>query len=76
MGTSSSPSMWEVIEVVIWANNTELGREIYRLIDKIVLTHVCCSGNESEMVEKAVWLAEHIGTFPMKVLLSTLSKLA
>jgi hypothetical protein len=34
------------------------------------------SSNGSEKVEKAVWLAEHIGTFPTEVFLSTISKLA
>jgi hypothetical protein len=33
------------------------------------------SSNGSDMVDKAVWLAEHIGTFPMEVFLFTISKL-
>jgi hypothetical protein len=39
-----------------------------------ILRNLADSSNGSEKVEKAVWLAEHSGTFPTEVFLSTISK--
>jgi len=41
-----------------------------------ILRKFADSSNGSEKVEKAVWLAERIGTFPTDVFLSIISKLA
>jgi hypothetical protein len=41
-----------------------------------ILRKFADSSNGSEKVENAVWLAEHIGTFPTDVFLSIISKLA